>query len=128
MDQSKSKNTFQIHKDHTCKLGWCIANTSQRSGEMICYFLLRFYLFIFREREREGERERENHRGPGPQPRHVPWLGIEPKTLCFTGLCPVHWATPARAVIFNYVYFMEIYYLIKMFCSLFIILFLVKYL
>ena len=35
--------------------------------------------------------------GPGPQPRHVPWLGIKPVTLCFTGQCSIHWATPARA-------------------------------
>ena len=35
--------------------------------------------------------------GPGPQPRHVPWLGIEPGTLWFTGQPSVHWATPARA-------------------------------
>ena len=36
--------------------------------------------------------------GPGPQPRHVPWLGIEPVTLWFTGWCSIHWATPARAL------------------------------
>ena len=36
------------------------------------------------------------HRGPGPQPRHVPWLGMEPATLWFTGQHSVHWATPAR--------------------------------
>ena len=35
--------------------------------------------------------------GPGPQPRRVPWLGIEPVILWFTGLCSIHWATPARA-------------------------------
>ena len=35
--------------------------------------------------------------GPGPQPRHVPWLGIEPVTLGFSGWCSVHWATRARA-------------------------------
>ena len=34
--------------------------------------------------------------GPGPQPRHVPWLGIEPATLWFTGQHSVHWATPPR--------------------------------
>ena len=31
-----------------------------------------------------------------PQPRHVPWLGIEPATLWFTGQLSIHWATPAR--------------------------------
>ena len=35
--------------------------------------------------------------GLGPQPRHVPWLGIEPATLWFTGRHSTHWATPARA-------------------------------
>ena len=71
-------------------------------------FLLDFiYLFIFRERGREGEREGEKHLcvvasytphtwGPGPQPRHVPWLGIKPTTLWFTGQHSIHWATPAR--------------------------------
>ena len=39
------------------------------------------------------------YRGPGPQPRHVPWLGIEPATLRFTGWHSIHWDTPARAVI-----------------------------
>ena len=56
-------------------------------------FFLRFYLFIFRERGRERGRETSMHGcfshapywGPGPQPRHVPWLGIQPATLCFTG-------------------------------------------
>ena len=38
------------------------------------------------------------NRGPGLQPRHVPWLGIKPVTLCFSGWCSIHWATPARAV------------------------------
>ena len=35
--------------------------------------------------------------GPGLQPRHVPWLGIKPVTLWFTGQHSIHWATPARA-------------------------------
>ena len=35
--------------------------------------------------------------GPGPQPRHVPWLGIEPATLVFTGQQSINWATPVRA-------------------------------
>ena len=38
--------------------------------------------------------------GPGPQPRHVPWLGIKPATLWFTGQCSIHWAPPARAINF----------------------------
>ena len=68
------------------------------------------YFIIFRQSGREGEREggeREGEKesgcllstpwGPGPQPRHVPWLGIEPATLWFTGRHSIHWATPARA-------------------------------
>ena len=65
-------------------------------------------LFIFRERGREEERERGKHQcvvashtcphwGPGLQPRPVPWLGIKPPTLWFTGRHSIHWATPARA-------------------------------
>ena len=36
--------------------------------------------------------------GPGLQRRHVPWLGIKPVTLWFTGRHSIHWATPARAI------------------------------
>ena len=57
---------------------------------------------------REGKEEREKHqcmvasrvpptRRPGQKPRHVPWLGMEPATLWFTGWHSIHWATPARA-------------------------------
>ena len=35
---------------------------------------------------------------PGLQPSHVPWVGIEPATLWFTGWHSIHWATPARAI------------------------------
>ena len=50
------------------------------------------YLFLERGEGRAKERERIisvwlpltwPHWGPGPQARHVPWLGIEPVTLCF---------------------------------------------
>ena len=73
------------------------------------YFLkILFIYFFFRERGREGEREGEKHQcvvascalptgGPGQQPIHVPWLGIKPVTLWFSGRCSVHWATPTRA-------------------------------
>ena len=64
-------------------------------------------LFIFRERKRGRKRGREtsvcgcllrpHYWGPGPQPRHVPWLGIQPVILWFTGPRSIHWATPARA-------------------------------
>ena len=36
--------------------------------------------------------------GPGPQPGYVPWLGIKPGNLWFTGWHSMHWATPARAL------------------------------
>ena len=75
------------------------------------FFFLRFYLFISLEEGEGREKEREKNinvwlplacpfRGPGPQPRYVPWLGIEPATLCFAGRRSIHWATPAGAEIF----------------------------
>ena len=61
----------------------------------VFFFFLRFYLFLDRGEGREKERERKinvwyclshpPHWGPGLQPRCVPWLGIEPVTLWFTG-------------------------------------------
>ena len=65
-------------------------------------FFKRFYLLIFREGK--GGRETSMcgclsstpYWGPGPKPRHVPWLGIEPVTLCFAVWSSIHWATPAR--------------------------------
>ena len=42
--------------------------------------------------------------GPGLQPRHVPWLGIKPVTLWFTGWCSIHWATPVRACLVDFKY------------------------
>ena len=65
--------------------------------------------FFFREREGKGGRKggRETwmcgclpcapYWGLDLQPRHVPWQGIKPATLCFTVWCSIHWATPARA-------------------------------
>ena len=72
------------------------------------YFCKDFIYFIFREgEEREKGREtsmcgclsRAPNQGPGLQPRHVPWLGIEPMTLWFAGVCSIHWATPARTAL-----------------------------
>ena len=75
----------------------------------VVLFFLRFFKkdFIYFFRKRKGQEKRREtlmcgcllytpYWGPGPQPRHVPWLGIEPATLWFTGLHSIHWATPAR--------------------------------
>ena len=77
---------------------------------MHSFFFFKDFIYLFLERGEGKEKERERiiyvwlplvcadpHWGPGPQPRHVPWLGIELETLWFTGLCSIHWATPARA-------------------------------
>ena len=72
-------------------------------------FLNFIYLFLEKEEGREKEREENinvwlplaHHPalpGPGLQPRHVPWLGIKPRTLWFTGRRSTHWATPARTL------------------------------
>ena len=72
-----------------------------------CVFKKNDFIYLFLERGK-GERKRgretsmcgclshTSHRGPGLQPRHVPWLGIEPAILWFTGQHSIHWATPAR--------------------------------
>ena len=71
----------------------------------IIMFLFFFILFfIFRQREREGKRLHcivASCARPllGTWPRHVPWSGIEPRTVWFTGQHSIHWATPARPVI-----------------------------
>ena len=75
----------------------------------IILFFKILFIYLYLERGKGGrKRGREismcgclwcvPYWGPGPQPRHVPWLGIEPVTLWFTGWCSIHWATPARAV------------------------------
>ena len=56
---------------------------------------------------------RDPHYGPGLQPRHVPWLGIEPVTLWFSGWCSIHWATPDRTRV---LFFMAEYYFIVRIC------------
>ena len=56
--------------------------------------------------------------GPGHQPRHVPWLGIKPARLWFTGWYSIHWATPARAeknIIKYHIYFPYFKYFIDIF-------------
>ena len=99
----------------TCQVIWlrnpCYKNLSCIivTFHIITFFGKDFYLLIFREEKGGRNRGRETsmcgclfrapHWGPGPQPRHVPWLGIEPATLWFTGQHSVHWATSARAMI-----------------------------
>ena len=55
------------------------------------------------------------HWGPGLQPRHVPWLGIEPMTLWFTGWHSIHWATPSRAL---HLFFIQYFFILLHFPSL----------
>ena len=74
------------------------------------YFLKGFiYLFLESGDGREKESERNINvwlpltyplMGIWTPNKHVPWLGIEPATLCFTGLCSIHWATPARTLFY----------------------------
>ena len=77
---------------------------SYKPENIYIFFLKNIYLFILdREEGREG-----NIivwlplicplLGTLPQPRHMPWLGIKPATLWFTGQRSIHWATPARAI------------------------------
>ena len=65
------------------------------------YFVIYFYKKEGRKRGKEtsmcGCLLHAPHWGPGPKPRPVPWLGIKPVTLWFTGQCSIHWATLARA-------------------------------
>ena len=75
-------------------------------------------MFIFREGKGGRKTGREKHQcvvasctpptgdlahNPGMSPR----LGIEPATLWFTGWHSVHWATAAKANIFNFITFRE---------------------
>ena len=72
-------------------------------------FIFKVLFIYFREGKGEGKRGGETsmsgwflcvlYWGPGPQPRDVPWLGIEPASVWFTGRDSIHWATPARAII-----------------------------
>ena len=64
------------------------------SLSFLFYFFKDFiYLFLGRGEGKEKEKERNITvwlplsllLGPGLQPRHVPWLGIEPVTLWFSG-------------------------------------------
>ena len=70
------------------------------------YIFLKDFIYLFLESGEGREKERERnilcgclshtpYLGPDLQPRHMPQLGIEPATHWFTGLCSIHWATPA---------------------------------
>ena len=79
--------------------------SSIRSPNVKSHFhFFKDFIYLFLERGKERERNisvwlplHAPNWGPGSQPRHVPWLGIEPATLWFTGQHSIHWATPARA-------------------------------
>ena len=76
--------------------------------DFFLFIYLFIYSFIFRGERKKRRRETSMcgclsctpYWGPGLQPRHVPWLGIKPATLCLTGQHSVHWATPVRADLF----------------------------
>ena len=69
------------------------------------YFILFFkdFIYLFLEKGEGREKGGETSmcgcllRTPNWGPGICPWLGIKPVTLWFTGLCSIHWATPARA-------------------------------
>ena len=78
---------------------------------LLSVFLKIFYLLIFRGERRERGKETSvcgclshTYWEPSLQPRHVPWLGMDPATTCFTGWCSIHWNTPARAIICVFYY------------------------
>ena len=86
--------------------GYSLLSSTKRWKDF--FFFKTLFIYFLREQGRKGEREgRETsmcgclshapYWGPGPKPRHVPWLGIEPVTLWFTGWHSIHRATPARA-------------------------------
>ena len=92
-------------------------NSDQVANDYIFKFIYFFGLggffsfFSFtdcRERE-EGGRKRGRETSIGCicpnwelnlQPRHVPWPGIKPVTICFAGRCSANWTTPARVYVY----------------------------
>ena len=75
------------------------------------FFFFFFFKILFILTEGKGRRKRGRetsvcgclsstpYRGPGLQPRHMPWLGMEPANLWFTGWHSIHWVPPARAMV-----------------------------
>ena len=102
---NKSRGAFTRRWKNECK---CNRSLLHSPSLHITFFLKkRFYLF-FREVKGGRKRRREismsgclsctPYWGLRSQPRHVPWLGIEPVTLWFSGRHSIHWTIPARAV------------------------------
>ena len=85
------------------------------------FFLFFNFIYLFLDRGGGMEKERERsinvwlpimhlYWGPDLQPRCVPWLGIEPVTLWFTGWHSIHWATPVRAWLLLFYGFHALFY------------------
>ena len=77
------------------------------------HLLFKSFIYLFIYFKRHGKKGRETsvcgcllhtpNWGPGLQPRCVPWQGITPATLWFTGQHSVHWATlPGAERLFMY--------------------------
>ena len=102
--------TLCLHSCWVSMIGfWRVSLTPLKLYEkcQMCVFLETGFMVWREGKVREKEKERNisvwlplmcaPYWGPGPQPRHVPWLGIEPATLWFSGQHSIHWAAPARA-------------------------------
>ena len=89
----------------------CIPGYYFAHGYCYCFLELHLFFFFFFNlffERREGRQKKKRNisvwlplacpqQGTGPKPRHAPWLGIEPMTLCLTGQHSIHRATRARA-------------------------------
>ena len=80
--------------------------TVSASTHSLSEYFFQDFIYLFLDRgDGMGKRGRETSicgcllhaPQPGPQPRHVPWVGIKPVTLWFSGRCSIHWDTPAWA-------------------------------
>ena len=112
MRDRKSQKRHRKHKEEPN--GNLELKTILRNLTWVQYFteslFKKYFIYLFLEREEGRKTGREislcgclSHAPywrPGQQPRHVPWLGIKPATLWFTGQHSIHWATPARALFF----------------------------
>ena len=113
MENKNALRVVRIYVDDTDKNSAyvkCNSDVTYFNKQWLLYvsFLkILFILFLDTEEGREKRRRETSMCGclshipywePGLQPRPVPWLGIEPVTLWFTGRWSIHWATPARAI------------------------------